>query len=224
MNKSRTSGDPAPHGEGIPIVISGPAGVGKTVVSRRLTSQQDDVVYSVSATSRDMRAGEVAGRDYVFLGREEFARRIEAGEFIEYTERLGRFYGTLRAPLEEHLRAGRDVVMDLDVHGAAAMRRHFPDGLFIYLLPPSQDLLVKRLKGRGRDPEEEIKQRLELDLSEARHILQYDYVTVNWDIEETVENVRTIMRADRFRLERSLRTLIELGCVPPQVGEMLDER
>ncbi len=220
MNKSKTLN--SLQVEGIPIVISGPAGVGKTVVTRDLVRRfPDQIVFSVSATSRDKRVGEVDGRDYVFLTKDEFLRRLEAGEFLEYTERIGKYYGTLRAPLDEHIREGRDVILDVDVRGGEAMRKHYPNGLFIYLLPPSHDLLVQRLRGRGRDPEEEIKTRLELGLAEAKYLLQYDYLTVNWEIEETVDNVWTIIRADRFRRERSLKILIELGCVPKEIEEYM---
>jgi guanylate kinase len=194
--------------------------VGKTVVTRDLVRRYpDQIVFSVSATTRERRAGEVEGRDYIYLTKDEFLRRVEAGEFLEYTGRIGKYYGTLRAPLEEHLREGRDVILDVDVRGGEAMRKHYPYGLFIYLLPPSQDLLVQRLRGRGRDPEEEIEARLELGLAEAKYLLQYDYLTVNWEIEETVDNVWTIIRADRFRRERSLKILIRLGCVPKEMEE-----
>lgn len=103
------------------------------------------------------------------------------------------------------------------------MKKHYPQGLFIYLLPPSKESLVKRLRGRGRDPEEEIKTRLALDMSEAKYMLQYDYLTVNREIEETVDNVWTIIRADRFRRERCLDFLIELGTVPKEIKEYTDE-
>jgi guanylate kinase len=202
---------------GVPVVLSGPAGVGKTVVARALVTHDPQLWKSVSATSRPRRSGEEEGRDYYFLTREEFEQRLRTGEFLEHTEHLGNLYGTLRGPLEQRLGEGRDVLLTLDTYGGRAMRAACPDGLFIFLLPPSKDVLLARLKGRGRDPEEEIRRRIELVTEEMRRVVEYDYHVVNAELEETVEKVHTIIVAHRFWKGRSLPALANAGIIPRDV-------
>jgi len=215
VNRPRTSSEPEPRG--IPIVLSGPAGAGKTVIADAAVRRGDPLVLSVSATSRPKRPGETDGEDYYFLTREEFERRIEAGELLEYTEHLGNLYGTLRGVVEGELDAGRDVLLTLDIHGGDSIRAAFPQSVLIFLLPPSMEILEQRLRERGRDPEEEIRRRLEIAAAELRHAARYDYLVVNGEFDETVERVLAVVKAERLRRERIRSVLIAAGLLPEDV-------
>jgi guanylate kinase len=212
VNRPRTSSEAEPRG--IPIVLSGPAGAGKTVIADAAVKREDRLVLSVSATSRPKRPGETDGEDYHFLSREEFEGRIEAGELLEYTEHLGNLYGTLRDVLEKGLEAGRDVLLTLDVHGGDSIRAAFPQSVLIFLLPPSMEILERRLRERGRDPEEEIRRRLEVAASELRHAGGYDYLVTNDEFGEAVDGVLAVVKAERLRRERIQSVLMAAGILP----------
>jgi guanylate kinase len=199
---------------GIPIVLSGPAGAGKTVIADAAVRRGSSLVLSVSATSRPKRPGETDGEDYHFLSREEFERRIERGELLEYTEHLGNLYGTLRGVVEQEMDAGRDVLLTLDIHGGDSIRAEFPQSVLIFLLPPSMEVLEQRLRDRGRDPEGEIRRRLEVAAAELRHAGRYDYLVVNDVFDETVERMLAVVKAERMRRERIRAPLIRAGVLP----------
>ena len=185
------------------VVISGPSGAGKSSFVKALLGRYPrDLVYSVSATTRPQRAHETEGRDYFFLGREEFQRRVEAGEFIEHAEVHGELYGTLKSQTEAVLRSGRNVLLDIDVQGGRSVRRIYPDGVFIFVLPPSLADLEERLRARGTDSEERIKLRLlnaEREIAIAR---EYDYAVVNDDLEDATRKVLAIIEAETCRASR----------------------
>ncbi|NOZ55205.1 MAG: guanylate kinase [Calditrichaeota bacterium] len=188
---------------GLLVVISSPSGGGKTTVVKRILDSGDDrFVYSVSATTRPPRPGEKDGRDYFFLSDEEFRRRIQEGAFAEWAEVHGHLYGTLKDQIDRNLKAGKIILLDIDVKGGLSLKRAFPeDSLLIFLAPPSLEVLEKRLRQRGTDSEEEINRRLQRVKMELDAAKQYDTVIVNEDLDTTVREV--LEAIERRLLERS---------------------
>ena len=185
-----------------PVVVSAPSGGGKTTLCRAVVELDPSCAYSVSATSRPRLAAERDGHDYHFLSREAFEDGIGAGRFVEWTEYRDRYYGTQRKSLEQALDAGRVVLLDLDSVGARTMRKLYPDCVTVYVLAPSMEELEKRLRGRERDSEEEIRGRLRAASDEMKNIREYDYVIVNERFEESVRRLRCIIEAERSRVSR----------------------
>ncbi|MCX7995026.1 MAG: guanylate kinase [candidate division WOR-3 bacterium] len=175
------------------IVISGPSGVGKTTICNEIISRRKDIVYSISATSRPKRKGEVNGREYFFLTEEEFKRWIEEDRFVEYAVVHGNYYGTPRAFLEENLKKGFHVLMDIDVQGARKLMPVYPDGIYIFILPPDFDELKKRLFKRNTDDECVIEERLKNASEELKYLKDYKYVIKNIDLDKTVDEILEII-------------------------------
>lgn len=184
------------------LVLSSPSGGGKTSIARRLLERRNDVGYSVSATTRPARPGEVDGRDYHFLGRDEFQRRVDGGQFLEWAEYGGHHYGTLRAVVEEQLAAGRHVVLDIEVEGARQVRRALPSSVHVFVLPPSAQTLRGRLEGRRTESPDAIGRRLAIAASEIAAASEYDYVITNRVLEEAVATVSSILDAEQCRTGR----------------------
>lgn len=178
------------------VVISGPSGVGKTTVVGRLYSLCPRLVASVSATTRSPRPGEVDGRDYHFLSPEEFARRRQAGEFLECCEVFGRgyWYGTLKSEVTPRLAEGKWVVLEIDVHGALAVLQQYPTALTIFIAPDSAEELERRLRGRKTDSEEAIQRRLEVARREIAQADQYQHRVVNRTVDEAVREICRILK------------------------------
>ena len=174
------------------VLISGPSGAGKSTVCRELFTDPR-VLFSVSATTRPIREGEVDGRDYRFLTREQFRRHIEAGDFIEYADVHGNLYGTLRAPMEEALAAGRIFLLEIDVQGALQIKGQELDGLFLFIAPPDFEELRRRLVGRGTEAPEVVERRLRKAEDEFRERVKYDHVVINDDLERCVAEVRSLI-------------------------------
>lgn len=197
---------PAFQRSGILFVLSAPSGAGKTTLTTALR-QKPDFVYSVSCTTRSPRPGEVDGEDYHFLSREDFERRVAAGEFLEHAEVHGRFYGTLKSSVLEHLEKGIDVLIDIDTAGAEAIRR-CDDPLIraaladVFIMPPGLDELGRRLRRRGTETEEQIQTRLRNAAAEMRHWKSYRYTLLSSSMEEDIEKFRAIMRAERYLTRR----------------------
>lgn len=191
---------------GILLVVSGPSGSGKTTLCRRL-ADGGEVSYSTSCTTRAPRAGERDGHDYHFLTRDEFQRRIAVGDFIEHAEVHGNFYGSLRSEVVDRVERGEDVVMDIDVQGAAqvracedpAIRRAFVD---LFVMPPDETELRMRLTGRGTDSEEVISLRMKNALEEMAHWTEYTYLLVSSTREEDYERFLSLVTAERLRVSR----------------------
>ena len=187
------------------VVISGPSGAGKSsFVKALLSGNGGDLVYSVSATTRPKRAHEVEGKDYFFLTRDEFQRRVEGGDFVEHAQVHGEMYGTLRSQIERVLESGRNVLLDVDVQGGKSVRRVYPDAVLIFVLPPSLEDLEERLRARGTDSEDRIQVRLENAEREMQEMREYDYAVVNDDLETATRKVLAIVEAERCRGSRRI--------------------
>ena len=187
------------------VVISGPSGAGKSsFVKALLRGNGEDLTYSVSATTRAKRPHEIEGKDYFFLTRDEFQRRVNAGDFVEHAQVHGEMYGTLRSQIERVLESGRNVLLDVDVQGGQAVRRVYPDAVLIFVLPPSIEDLEERLRARGTDREDRIKVRLENAQREIALMREYDYAVVNDDLETATQQVLAIVEAERCRASRRI--------------------
>ena len=185
-----------------PIILSAPSGGGKTTIAKELLRRRTDLGYSVSCTTRNPRVGEVEGRDYYFLSLAEFERRRDAGEFAESAEVHGNMYGTLRSEIERVLSSGRHVVMDIDVQGAQQFTRAFPQSVTIFVLPPSAEVLLERLRRRRTESKEQLAKRLQSALQELQAVELYQYVVTNDDLAKAVHRVSSIVDAEVVSRER----------------------
>lgn len=189
--------------KGLLIVLSGPSGVGKGTVRKAIFSQPDvNFEYSISITTRPPREGEVDGVDYFFKTREEFEELIKQGKLLEYAEFVGNYYGTPVDYVQETLDKGKDVFLEIEVQGARQVREKFPDGLFIFLMPPSLSELKKRIETRGTESEDVINSRLSVAKEEIEMMHLYDYVVENDEIELACERIKAIVVAEHCRRER----------------------
>ena len=191
------------------IVMSGPSGVGKSTVIAQLLEQRKDMYFSVSYTTRSPRTGEVDGVNYNFVSREEFERMIARNELLEYAEYVNNYYGTSLKLIQDKLNSGIDVLLDIEVQGAAKVRNLCPEALFIFVIPPSFDELSRRLHGRQTDSEEVILGRLEKARVEFAEIPNYDYVVVNDTVSNAVDEIKSILTAADCRVENR-KQLLEL--------------
>ncbi|HEX2718802.1 MAG TPA: guanylate kinase [Gemmatimonadaceae bacterium] len=185
-----------------PVILSSPSGGGKTTIAKQLLVRRGDVGYSVSCTTRLPRAGETDGKDYYFLSTGEFVAARQRGEFAESAEVHGRMYGTLRREVERVLAAGKHVLMDIDVQGAAQFVRVFPGSVLVFILPPDARVLMARLTARKTESPGALRVRLESALQELNAVPSYQYVVVNDDLERAVEGVSSIIDAEMARRER----------------------
>ena len=191
------------------IVMSGPSGVGKSTVIAKLLEQRNDMYFSVSYTTRSPRTGEVDGVNYNFVSREEFERMIAQSELLEYAEYVNNYYGTSLKLIQDKLNSGIDVLLDIEVQGAAKVRTLCPEALFIFVIPPSFEELSRRLHGRQTDNEEVILGRLEKARIEFAEIPNYDYVVVNDTVSNAVDEIKSILTAAECRVE-NCKSLLEL--------------
>ena len=184
------------------LVLSAPSGGGKSSIARNLLQGRDDLGYSVSATTRPIREGERDGVDYYFLTREEFVRRRDAGEFLEWATYGSHLYGTLRSEIERIFARGRHAVLDIEIEGARQIRANFPNSLHVFVLPPSADVLVGRLTGRKTEPVEVIRERVSRAADELTAVAEYDYALVNEELVVAVAQVAAILDAEARRVSR----------------------
>jgi guanylate kinase len=189
-------------GKGNLIIISGPSGVGKGTVCRALLEKYPDVSLSISATTRKPRVGEQNGREYFFYTREEFLNLREKNAFLEWAKVFDNYYGTPLKYVESILQQGQDCLLEIDVQGAMQVKSKWPTGVFIFIVPPSCEELVRRISNRGTESQAEIQKRLNRAEEEMAHLKSYDYVVVNDLLEDAMEKIRAIIVAERCRVSR----------------------
>jgi guanylate kinase len=205
------------------VVLSSPSGGGKSTITRRVTAERKDVGYSVSATTRQPRPGEVHEREYHFLGHEEFERRVQAGEFVEHAVYNGHRYGTLVDELRRVVQGGRHVLLDIEVVGARLVRERFPDAVLIFVVPPSGAALAERLRARGTEGPDVMAGRLEQALEELAAAVEYDFVVVNDDLDVAVRAVHAILDAESRRTSRQRDVTVLLDRLRNEVAAELDD-
>lgn len=184
------------------VVLSSPSGAGKTTICQKILKKHKDYLYSVSATTRERRKGEVHGKHYFFLSEEEFKRKIKKGEFVEWAWVFGQRYGTLKKFVTRARKEKKVALFVPDVQGGMAIKREYPDSVLIFILPPSLKELKRRLIRRGTEGKVELKRRLSTALKEMKFWSKYDYVVINRDINQTVESVENIIKSERLKSTR----------------------
>ncbi len=186
----------------IVFIISAPSGSGKSTLVKRLMESDENLTFSTSVTTRPPRPGEVDGSSYDFVTRDHFLRLRDNGELLEWAEVFGHFYGTSRAVLERAQKAGRDLILDIDVQGASQLKEKLPEAVTIFILPPSRKELEVRLRNRSSDPDEVISRRLSAATKEVENFGFYDYVLVNDQLEASFDRLRSVLVAERCRQKR----------------------
>lgn len=195
--------------EGILFIISAPSGAGKTTLCKEVIDILPGLRHSVSHTTRQPRPGEVHGRDYFFVGCEEFRSKIEAGEFAEWAEVHGNFYGTSIGTLDEYRRNNIDIILDIDCQGAHQLKQKFSNGVFIFILPPSFHELRRRLDRRNSDSDAVIERRITNAATEIKESRWYDYIIVNDDFSQALSELKSVMLSERCRTTRVLESVSE---------------
>ena len=197
--------------KGLLIVLSGFSGSGKgTIMKELMRRYSEQYALSISATTRNPRPGEIDGVEYFFRTKEEFERMIERDELIEYAKYVENYYGTPKAYVEEQLAAGKDVILEIEIQGALKVKEKFPDTVLMFVTPPSAEELKKRLVGRGTEEMSVIESRLSRAVEEAQGIEAYDYLVVNDDLDECVEEVHSIIRNEHYRVTRNLSAIYDM--------------
>lgn len=196
--------------KGLLILISGASGTGKGTVCKKILADMPEIFYSISATTRQPRTGETDGVEYFFITHEEFKKWIAEDKFLEYAEVYGNFYGTPLNKIEERLNRGEHVLLEIDTQGALNVMKKIPDGVYIFLLPPSLEELEKRIKIRGTESPESLKRRINSAKAEISLGRKYQYVVVNDSVENAVEKIKAIISAEICRVSRNKKILDEL--------------
>ncbi|CQR74587.1 Guanylate kinase [Sporomusa ovata DSM 2662] len=213
--------------KGILIVVSGPSGTGKGTVCRELLHSNPYLKYSISATTRSPRAGEVEGINYLFVAKDQFKTMIENDDLLEWAEVYGNFYGTPRHYVVEQLNKGYDVILEIDTQGAMKVKEKFPEGVYIYIIPPSLDELADRIHKRGTDSPDVIKKRLESASGELSLAYNYHYIVMNDQVATAVQKIQTIIAAEKLRAQRNTALIDHLyctGCVGNEAPTLLNNK
>lgn len=196
--------------KGVLIVISGPSGAGKGTICKALLEKHKDIHLSVSATTRDPRQGEVHGVNYYFLNKEEFLKKVEEDDFLEWAEVYGNCYGTPKSNVKELLDAGKDVILEIDIQGALKVKENTEEGVFIFILPPSMEELKQRIINRGSETPESLMRRFNSAYQEINYISKYNYAVVNDTVENAVNKIENILTAEKCRVDRIQGTILNL--------------
>jgi guanylate kinase len=191
--------------QGLLIVISGPSGAGKGTICKALLQKNKDLKISVSCTTRSPREGEREGINYYFVSKEKFQDMIEKNEFLEYATVYGNYYGTPRKYVEEELKKGNDVILEIDIQGALMVKERYPEGVFIFILPPSMEELKNRIIKRGSETEDSLNTRFTAAFEEIKYMSKYDYAVVNDYVDEAVKKIECIIVAEKCKCNRMLR-------------------
>lgn len=183
-------------------IVSAPSGAGKTTLVKALIDEIDTLRVSVSHTTRPMRPGEIDGVNYHFTSREQFIKQVGEGDFLEHAEVFGNLYGTSQTTVEQTLAAGHDLILEIDWQGAQQVRRALPHARSIFILPPSREALLQRLSNRGQDSEEVIAARMAQATAEMSHYVEYDYIVINDDFQQALDELKAILLGNRLTLAR----------------------
>ena len=205
-----------------PVILSSPSGGGKTTIARQLLGRRNDVGYSISCTTRSPRNGERDGTDYYFLTKDQFLARREAGDFAESAQVHGNLYGTLKSEIARVLGSGKHVIMDIDVQGASQIQRAFPQAVTVFVLPPSADVLLDRLRRRKTESPQGLVARLNSALHELRAVEEYEYVVVNDDLDRAVRQVGAILDAEVVSRERVLGLRMQVEALIQRLQSEID--
>ncbi|AGF55050.1 MULTISPECIES: guanylate kinase [Clostridium] len=187
---------------GLLIIISGPSGAGKGTICKSFMERNEDVVLSVSATTRSPRKGEVEGVNYYFMSKEEFKDKIKSNDFLEYAEVYDNYYGTPKSNVEEVLESGKDVILEIDIQGALKVKENTQEGVFVFILPPSMEELKQRIINRGSETQESLMKRFKSAYKEINFVSKYNYAVVNDEVELAVEKLEAIIAAEKCRVDR----------------------
>jgi len=181
------------------IVVSAPSGAGKTSICDAIVKKDKNTVYSVSATTRQPRDGEINGEDYFFVSRPKFEGMIKGGKFAEWAQVHGNFYGTPKSFLAKTLKSGKNVLLDIDVHGGINIKKQYPDACMVFIMAPDMKTLEKRLRARNKDTDKAIKLRLANAKKEIKSLPEYEYLVINDKLDEAVESVETIIKSLKYK-------------------------
>lgn len=192
------------------IIVSGPSGSGKDTILKKVLERMPELKFSISSVTRPMRSGEVEGEKYNFVSREYFEEMIRSDSLLEYNCYVGNYYGTPRGPVDEVIKNGGEIVIEVDVNGAHNIKKKIDDALLIFIMPPSFEVLKSRLSGRGTDSEEVIAKRMKEAQGEISCAEDYDYIVINDDLDEAVEDFITIIKSDRLAVKRQNKIIDEV--------------
>ncbi|HZX21702.1 MAG TPA: guanylate kinase [Clostridia bacterium] len=195
-------------GKGLLIVISGPSGAGKGTICKELRKNNPQIRLSISATTREPRAGEKDGVNYHFITVDKFQRMIDEHKFLEYAFVYDNYYGTPEQYVMENLQNGNDVLLEIDIVGALQIKKKFGDAVFIFILPPSLGELRNRIVGRGTESPPDIEKRYDAAVSEIKQVMKYDYAIINDDISKAIQDVEAIIRAEKCRVLRNYKEIL----------------
>lgn len=196
--------------KGLLIVISGPSGVGKGTICKRLLDDNHEISLSISSTTREPRLGETDKVSYYFIDKSQFKNMIENEEFLEYAYVHGNYYGTPKKNVLEKIEQGQDVLLEIDIQGALKVKEFYPDGLFIFILPPSMEELKKRIVNRGTETKAAIEDRFKTAYKEIEYVFKYDYAIFNDELDLAVKKIESIIEAEKCKVKRQLEIIKEI--------------